>query len=76
VNHTVQPEGSRMIAARDRLYDALGARNAAEGEVVRYMTRALPIEAVELLATMAEREIKRATAEGYDRGWTEAGGAR
>jgi hypothetical protein len=63
--------GSRIIGARDRLYDALGASNAAEGEVIRYLIRALPIDAAELLATMAERELRRATAGGYDKGFVE-----
>ena len=71
MNDTVQPEGARIVAARDRLYDLLGASNAAEGEVIRYLTRALPIDAVELLVTMAERELKRVTADGYDRGYLE-----
>lgn len=71
MDHNLPTHGSRITAARDRLYDALGASNAAEGEAVRYVTRALPIDAAELLATMAEREVKRATAEGYDRGFAE-----
>ena len=74
--HNLPSQGERITAVRDRLYDALGASNAAEGEVVRYVTRALPIEAAELLADMAEREVKRATAEGYEKGWTEAGGVQ
>ena len=76
MSDTVPSQGSRITAVRDRLYDALGASNAQEGEVVRYITRALPIEAAELLADMAERETKRATAEGYEKGWTEAGGVQ
>jgi hypothetical protein len=71
VSHNLPTEAGRITAVRDRLYDALGASNAAEGEVVRYLTRALPIDAAELLATMAERELKRATAEAYNKGWNE-----
>jgi len=68
VSNNLPTEGGRIIAARDRLYDVLGASSAAEGEVIRYLTRALPIEAAELLAAMAEREVKRARAAGYDKG--------
>ena len=71
MGHNLPTVGSRIIAARDRLYDALGASNAAEGEVIRYLTRALPIDAAELLATMAERELRRAIAGGYDKGFAE-----
>jgi len=76
MTHNLPSQGARIVAVRDRLYETLGASNAHEGEVVRYLTRALPIEAAELLADMAEREVKRATAEGYERGWTEAGGVQ
>jgi hypothetical protein len=74
--HNLPSQGARIVAVRGRLFDLLGASNAAESETVRYVTRALPVEAAELLADMAEREIKRATAEGYETGWREAGGVQ
>jgi hypothetical protein len=66
--------GQRIEQVRSRLYETLGASSHAESEVIRYLSRALPIEAVESLADMAERAARNATAEGYDRGWQEAGG--
>ena len=76
MNDTVPTQGERITAVRDRLYDALGASNAAEGDAIRYLSRALPIEAAELLADMAERQLKRATADAYERGFAEAGGVQ
>ena len=64
-------DGGRIRTARDRLYDALGTSSAAEGEVIRYVTRALPIDAAELLAQMAVRAVSTARAEGYECGWAE-----
>ena len=69
------PYEQRRQRARQRLTDALEPQNDAEHGVVNYVADIAPSQLGRLIR-MIERVAKRARAEGYEYGWTEAGGVR
>jgi hypothetical protein len=62
-------------SARERLRDALDPQTDAERATVVYLAATMKRQ-VSTLIGMVERATSRARAEGYERGWTEAGGVQ
>jgi hypothetical protein len=75
VNDTVSKEQRRTDAARERLRAALDPQSDTERLTVEHLAVTMPRQASTLLA-MVNRAIARATADGYERGWSEAGGVQ
>jgi hypothetical protein len=63
----------RMKPARERIRAVLAPESGPEKSIVDWLGR-WDLPTLDLIATMAERAAARARAEGYDKGYGEAGG--
>jgi len=72
---TVPTDAEHMDAARERLRATLDPQNGPEKSIVDWLGKhdetTLPI-----ISEMIGRVIARATADAYERGWSEAGGPK
>ena len=62
-----------MQAARERVRAVLAPESGPERSIVDWIGK-WDLPTLDIIATMAERAVARARAEGYDKGYGEAGG--
>lgn len=63
----------RMEAAQERVRAVLAPESGPEKSIVDWLGK-WDLPTLDLITTMAERAVARARAEGYDKGYDEAGG--
>ena len=63
----------RIETARERVRAVLAPESGPEKSIVDWLGK-WDLPTLDLIATMVERAVARARAEGYDKGYGEAGG--